>query len=243
MSGVASAVIVAGGVGRRFGNPAGKLMVDLAGRPLVSWTVEAFDRARSVGEIVIVCRPEVRDEMRSRALTPFGFATPVVFADAGAERQDSTAAGVAAASGGSAVIAVHDAARPLISPETIDAAVEALLAEPDLDGVVCGQPAIDTLKVVEEGPLGPRFIETPPRARYWTVQTPQVFRADALRRAIARACEDGFTGTDDASLVEHAGGAVVGFAAPRDNLKVTVPEDLRLAELLLARRGMSKTGE
>lgn len=232
----AAAVIVAGGVGRRFGNPKGKLMVELAGRPLIAWTVEAFDRARSIEEIVIVCRGEVRDEMRARALEPFGFTTPITFADAGAERQDSTAAGVAAVPADVAAVAIHDAARPLIAPETIDAAVDALAVEPGLDGVVCGQSAIDTLKVVEEGPLGARFVDTPPRARYWTVQTPQVFRTEALRRAIERARADGFAGTDDASLVEHAGGTVVGFAAPRDNLKVTVPEDLPLVELLLERR-------
>lgn len=219
------AVIVAGGTGSRFGNPGGKQLVDIDGRPMVSWSVAAFDASRYVGHIVVVCPRERRDEVRRAAIEPFAFATPISFADAGETRQDSTRAGIAAAPASCSVVAVHDGARPLIAVETIDRAVEALAADSALDGVVCGQPAIDTLKVVEEDG---RIVETPPRSRYWTVQTPQVFRVDALRRAFDRAEREGFVGTDDSSLVERAGGAVRCIESPRDNLKVTVPEDLPL---------------
>lgn len=227
------AVIVAGGTGSRFGNPGGKQMIDLLGRPLLSWTLEAFDRARSVAHIVVVCPDAHRADMQARAVAPFGFDTPVSFASAGATRQDSTRAGLEAVPADCALVAIHDGARPLIRPETIDAAVAALAEAPALDGVVCGQPAIDTLKIADADGL---ISNTPDRSHFWCVQTPQVFRAGALRHAFDVAEAQGFAGTDDASVVECAGGAVRCVASPRDNLKVTVPEDLALVEAVLARR-------
>ena len=98
---------------------------------------------------------------------------------------------------------------------------------------MCAQPAIDTLKVVDPAGI---IDSTPDRSQFWCVQTPQVFRADALRRAMASAQRAGLVGTDDASLVEAAGGLVRCIEAPRDNLKVTVPEDLPMVEALMRRR-------
>lgn len=248
----ACAVIVAGGSGTRFCNPGGKLLIDVAGKPLIAWTLEAFDAASRVDRIVVVCPSQKMDEMRRGAVEPFGFTTPIEFAPSGAERQDSTRNGLDAVPADCDIVLVHDAARPLILPATIDAAVDALAlaGRPDgetsgivgcstvgsprgLDGVVCGQPAVDTLKVIDEDGC---FIETPPRAKYWTVQTPQVFWTDSLRRAYEWVDRTGFMGTDDASLVEGMGGRVRGFEAPRDNLKVTLPEDLAPVEAALRAR-------
>ena len=227
------AVVVAGGSGQRFGNPGGKQLIDVAGRPLVSWCLEAFDRAAHVGHIVVVCPEERREEMRRLAVVPFAFTTPVTFANAGATRQDSTDAGVDAVPAGFDIVAIHDGARPLITPEAIDRAIEELLADPGLDGVVCGQPAIDTLKVVgADGDIE----DTPPRSRFWTVQTPQIIRLDAMRRAHAAAVEAGFVGTDDSSLVERFGGRMRCVETSRDNIKVTVPEDLLLVTAMLKAR-------
>lgn len=256
----ACAIIVAGGSGTRFGNPGGKLLIEVAGKPLITWTLEAFDEAQRVDAIVIVCPPSKQEEMRGAAVDPFGFSTPITFAPSGAERQDSTRSGLAAVPDGCDIVLVHDAARPLILPETIDAAIAALVAgdadsravqdvaageEPPsgsgapasthhaLDGVVCGQPAVDTLKVIDADGC---FVETPVRSKFWTVQTPQVFWADSLHRAYAWADQTGFVGTDDSSLVEGMGGRVRGFDAPRDNLKVTLPEDLAPVEAALRAR-------
>lgn len=239
----ACAVIVAGGSGTRFGNPGGKLLIEVGGKPLITWTLEAFDDAARVGHIVVVCPPEKADEMRRAAVDPYPIATPIEFAPSGAERQDSTRNGLAAVAGDFDIVLVHDAARPLILPKTIDAAVDALATAGrrssgvpgGLDGVVCGQPAVDTLKVVDEEGC---FVETPPRARFWTVQTPQVFWTDSLRCAYEWVDRTGFVGTDDASLVEGMGGRVRGFEAPRDNLKVTLPEDLVPVEAALRSRGL-----
>ena len=226
------AVIVAGGCGQRFGNPGGKQLVDVAGRPLMSWSIRAFDRSANVGHIVVVCPAEKRAEMRRRAIDPFGYGTPITFADAGATRQDSTRAGVDAVPAGFEYVAIHDAARPLITTETIDHAIDVLLADRTLDGVVCGQPAIDTLKIVN----GEDIVETPPRERYWAAQTPQIFNIDAMRRAYDAAEAEDFTGTDDSSLVERMGGHVRLVQSPRDNLKVTVPEDLTPVTAILLGR-------
>lgn len=256
----ACAIIVAGGSGTRFGNPGGKLLIEVAGKPLITWTLEAFDAAERVDRIIVVCPPEKAGEMRSLAVEPYAMATPIEFAQSGAERQDSTKSGLNAAGGAFDVVLVHDAARPLILPETIDAAIEVLvdadkevgarLEEPSgdetvrsrasegrsphaLDGVVCGQPAVDTLKVIDADGC---FAETPPRAKFWTVQTPQAFWTESLRRAYAWADRTGFVGTDDSSLVEGVGGRVRGFESPRDNLKVTLPEDLAPVEAALRAR-------
>lgn len=264
----ACAIIVAGGSGTRFGNPGGKLLIEVAGKPLITWTLEAFDAAERVSRIVVVCPPDKSDEMNRRAIEPFSFSTPIAFAPSGAERQDSTRNGLSAVPADCEIVLVHDAARPLILPETIDAAIESLIAGDDagadalvdsggseaagdpaeerawstacdsrrgpaLDGVVCGQPAVDTLKVIDEAGC---FVETPPRARFWTVQTPQVFWTKSLTRAYEWVDRTGFVGTDDASLVEGMGGRVRGFEAPRDNLKVTLPEDLAPVEAALLAR-------
>ena len=276
------AIIVAGGSGTRFGNPGGKLLIDVAGKPLITWTLEAFDAASRVERIVVVCPPEKTDKMHRTAVAPFGFATPIAFAPSGAERQDSTRNGLDSVPADCDIVLVHDAARPLILPETIDAAIGALVSADQapafgdsggdvsgkrelgadcalhgdapsptrcedastasisapndlhaLDGVVCGQPAVDTLKVIDAGGC---FVKTPPRAKFWTVQTPQVFWVDSLRRAYEWADRTGFVGTDDSSLVEGMGGRVRGFDAPRDNLKVTLPEDLAPVEAALHAR-------
>lgn len=232
-TGSVCAVIVSGGSGTRFGNPGGKQLVDIAGRPLMSWSIAAFDRSVHVRHIVVVCPPEKRQEMRARAVEPFGFTTPITFADAGETRQDSTLAGVLAAPSACSIVAIHDGARPLITTRAIDDAIERLVSDETLDGVVCGQPSVDTLKEVGEDGV---IVTTPPRSSYWTVQTPQIFRTDVMVRAHRHAADEGFVGTDDASLVERMGGRVRMVASPRDNFKVTVPEDLVPVVAIMASR-------
>lgn len=103
------AVVVAGGSGQRFGNPGGKQLVNVAGRPLMSWSIRAFDRSNKVGHIVVVCPAERRAEMRRLAISPYSYSTPISFADAGETRQDSTRAGVHAVPAGFEYVAIHDA--------------------------------------------------------------------------------------------------------------------------------------
>ena len=230
--GKTTAIVVAGGTGERLGLAGGKQLAVVAGRPVVSWSLLALDASGRVDHIVVVCPRNREDEYRSTAVSPLALGTPVTYAPSGTTRQKSVASGLAAMPAETAVVLVHDGARPMLSTalvgESLDALEGALLAA----GVVVGQPAVDTLKVVE----GNRVLSTPARSRFWTVQTPQVFRVKPLRDAYAAAGREGFSGTDDASLVEHAGGLVLAIEGPRDNVKVTVADDLIFLESALALR-------
>jgi 2-C-methyl-D-erythritol 4-phosphate cytidylyltransferase/2-C-methyl-D-erythritol 2,4-cyclodiphosphate synthase len=228
----AAAVIVAGGSGERFGRAGGKQTAPLGGKPMLAWSVAALDATPEISHIVVVCPPGREVEFRSAAIVDRVTRAAVSFAESGATRQESVAAGLAVLPVGLDAVAVHDGARPLVSPEFVSA-LFAKLAETGADGVVPGHPSVDTLKVVSAD----RIAETPDRSRLWAVQTPQVFQVEALRDAYARAAADGFLGTDDASLVERAGGDVRVLEGPRDNIKLTLPEDVAFAEAALSRRG------
>jgi 2-C-methyl-D-erythritol 4-phosphate cytidylyltransferase len=226
------AVIVAGGSGERLGREGGKQLAFVAGLPVLSWTIKALADTPEIGIIVVVTHPERVSEYRAIAVEPLNIATPVLFAPGGASRQASVAAGLAALPDSVDVVVVQDGARPLLTPALVTEALEALRAAPSAAGVVVGHPAVDTLKLVEDDEV----VATPDRSQFWAVQTPQIFRSAALRDAYARAAREGFVGTDDSSLVERAGGRVVLVEGPRDNIKVTVPEDLALVEAVLGRR-------
>ncbi len=227
-----AAVVCAGGSGERLGLTGGKQLALVAGRPVLAWTVEALEASEEIDHIVIVCPVARVDEYRAAVEDTVALAKPVTYAPSGPSRQASVAAGIAVAPSDAQILLVHDGARPLVTPAIVTSTIDALAADPLADGAVVGQPAIDTLKIAVERVIG----ETPDRSRYWTVQTPQTFRADALRRAYAQAEEDGFVGSDDAAVVEHAGGRVLLVEGPRDNIKVTVAEDIALIEAALAFR-------
>lgn len=230
MGPVTAAVVVAGGSGERFGRAGGKQLAQVAGRPVVSWSLAAIDEC-SLAHIVVVC-PESRiEEYRTLAVGSLDLRTPVSFAPSGPTRQDSVASGLAAVPSGTEIVVIHDGARPLVSPQVIRGAVEMLVSNDSAQGVVVGHPSIDTLKRVE----GRRIVETVDRREVWSAQTPQVFRLESLVAAHALH-NDARAGTDDAVMVERAGGTVLMFEGPRDNIKVTVPEDFAFVESVLTRR-------
>jgi 2-C-methyl-D-erythritol 4-phosphate cytidylyltransferase len=216
---VAVAIVVAAGGGERLGASRPKAFVLLAGRPMVEWSVAALRAVPAVEQIVVVLPP--------------GEAAPegAVSVPGGAHRAQSVRAGVLAAAGGDPVI-IHDAARPLAPPALFEAAL-AELAASGADGVIAAAPVVDTTK--RAGPDG-AVLETLARDELWAVQTPQVFRRAALERALDVPEQVLAAATDDAWLIERQGGTVRIVAAPRENLKVTTPLDLRVAELLLAER-------
>lgn len=226
------AVIVAGGAGERFGDPRGKQFVDLCGLPLISWSLMAFDRAPSVASTIVVCAPDKVALVEREVLARLTLQKPVSFAPSGATRQDSVYSGLMAAPRDAELIAVHDAARPLVEVESIERCCAALRADASLAGAICANRSIDTLKLVE----GTRIVATPDRSFYWAAQTPQVFRAKQLVSAHKAALWDEYAGTDDSSLVERHGGKVVCVETSRDNIKVTIPEDLAVAAATLEQR-------
>jgi 2-C-methyl-D-erythritol 4-phosphate cytidylyltransferase len=202
------AVVVAGGTGSRFGGP--KQFALLGGRAVVEWSIATARQA--CDGVVLVLPPG----------TPGDFGADAV-ATGGQTRSESVRAGLAAVPDTAEVVAVHDAARPLARLELWRAVIDAV-AE-GADAAIPAVPITDTVK--EVGPAGQ--LVTLDRSRLVAVQTPQAFRAHALKQAHC----SGREATDDAALIELAGGQVVLVPGPPDNLKLTSPNDLLLAEALL----------
>lgn len=214
-------IILAGGTGERFGREGGKQLVEIAGKPILTWSAEAFDAVGDIGLIVVVCPEDRSEEYLKRAIDPFPFVTPVVMAPAGSIRQESAFSGLEYVDDRFEFVVLHDGARPLVTPELILHTINTVKGNFDADGAVVAHPAVDTLKVVEDGVI----MGTPDRRVFWNAQTPQVFRTGIYRRAHASALSDGFVGTDDSSLIERLGGRVLVVEGKRDNIKLTVPED------------------
>lgn len=234
------AVIVAGGSGERFGDPRGKQFVELLGLPLVAWSIMAFDHAPSVRHVVVVSPQTRMDMMRDEVLARLELRNQVTLAAAGQTRQDSVFSGLVAAPEDLPLVAIHDGARPLVEVEAIERCVAAVRNDSQVDGAICASRVTDTLKVVNADGL---VMGSPDRSAFWGAQTPQVFRRSTIVRAHEWALLEGFVGTDDASLVEQRGGKVRVIESPRDNIKVTVPEDLAIAEATLrSRMGMEYWG-
>ena len=214
-------MIAAAGSGERLGAGGPKAFVEIGGRPMLAWSLAAFEAAAGVDE-VIVAAPQGQQARVSEL--------GVVAVAGGEHRSQSVANAIELI--GREIVVVHDAARPLVTAELIDAVVEELAAEEDAAGVVAAAPVTDTIKQAGSGGEVERTLD---RSRLWAVQTPQAFRLDALRDALSDA--DALAGaTDDAALVERQGGTVLIHASPPENLKVTTPSDLRAAELLLRER-------
>jgi 2-C-methyl-D-erythritol 4-phosphate cytidylyltransferase len=216
------ALILAAGSGKRFGAGAPKAFVELAGRPLVQWSVDALSQVQEIEQIVVAMPP--------------GLAAPagVSAVEGGSVRSESVRLALAAAGGGRArdLVLVHDAARPLLTTELAQATIHALEADETIDGAIAAVPMTDTVKRVRDGVVS----ETLERSELWAVQTPQVFRRAALERALDVPREVLAQATDDAWLIERAGGRVGVVQSSSENLKVTTPLDLAVAEMLLAAR-------
>jgi 2-C-methyl-D-erythritol 4-phosphate cytidylyltransferase len=220
---MAVALIVAAGRGERLGSDRPKALVTVGGRPMLQWSVDALRGVPGV-ERIVVALPA--DALASAPAGTFAVA-------GGAVRSESVRAALRAVPDGDPVI-VHDAARPLARPELFAGAL-AELERSGADGVVAAAPVTDTIKQV--GADGRSVQRTLDRSGLWMVQTPQVFRRAALEIELLRASAELLAAaTDDAWLIERAGGAVRVLPAPAENFKITTPLDLRLAELLLAER-------
>jgi len=231
-----AAIILAGGSGERFGREGGKQLLELLGKPILTWSAEAFDAVPDVGLIIIVAPEERMEEYCREAVDGYPFVTPVVMAPSGVLRQESSFSGLNMVPETYSFVAIHDGARPLVTPELIGHTIAAVRGSVDADGAVVGFPAVDTLKIV----AGDSIIGTPDRSAFWTAQTPQVFRREIILEAHREALAEGFVGTDDSSLVERMGGKVLLVLGPRDNIKITVPEDRAPTEASLKLRAQER---
>jgi 2-C-methyl-D-erythritol 4-phosphate cytidylyltransferase len=223
-----TAVIAAAGSGERLGAGGPKAFVPLAGRPMIAWSLDACRGCDAVAGVVVAV-PAGHEH-------GLGGWEDVVTVDGGSTRAESVANALAAVD--TEYVAIHDAARPLLTPELLTDLVAVLAANPDADAVIAAAPVTDTVKKVrvefrsQRDQNSTRVSETLDRSELWGAQTPQVFRTAALRAALDAHPE----ATDEAMLIEAAGGTVLLHDPGAPNLKVTTPLDLRVAELLLAER-------
>ncbi|MEE1791400.1 2-C-methyl-D-erythritol 4-phosphate cytidylyltransferase [Streptomyces sp. BE308] len=232
-----AAVIPAAGRGVRLGPGAPKALRALSGTPMLIHAVRAMAASRAVSLVVVVAppdgAPEVKNLLDEHALPE---RTDYLVVPGGDTRQQSVGLGLAALPEDISVVLVHDAARPLVPVDTVDAVVEAV--RDGAPAVVPALPLADTVKEVEPGAPGEPepVLSTPVRARLRAVQTPQGFDRDTLVRAHATLAVDGEGATDDAGMVEQLGAPVVVVPGHEEAFKVTRPLDLLLAEAVLARR-------
>ncbi len=213
---MAVALVVAGGRGERLGSERPKAFVILAGRPMIEWSVAALREVAAIERIVVALPPG--------EVAPDG----CLGVPGGAVRSASVAAALAASDGDP--VLVHDAARPLVEAELAERVLAGLEG---VDAAIAATRVTDTTKEVDAEGLVVRTLD---RSGLWAVQTPQVFRRGALEAALAVPAEVLAAATDEAWLIERAGGRVRIVGAPRENIKVTTPLDLRIAEQLLGAR-------
>ena len=222
-----SAIIVAAGKGTRMGPGIDKLFLELNGQPIVAHTWRRFDQAGCIDEIVLV----VRDGMQTAFAVlaqEYQFRKKFRLVVGGKERQDSVWNGVEALSPAAEIVAVQDAARPCTNHELIAATIE---AAKETGAAVAAQPVTDTIKESGDGKTIERTLD---RARLWAVQTPQTFRVEIIRRALAEVRRRGLLVTDDTAACELIGQPVRLVVSVQPNPKVTRPEDLPWIETLLS---------
>lgn len=226
-----TAIIPAAGCGRRMASTQNKQYMLLRGKPVLVHTLKIFESAHEITEIIIVVREDEIDLCRSLVLE-HGITKVKQVVAGGKERQHSVWNGLKYVSQQCRMVVVHDGARPLLLPATLE---EALREAAIYDAVVVGVPVKDTIKVVTEDGI---VMSTPSRNSLWAVQTPQIFSKDVLVKAYSEAWKRGLLATDDAALVEALRLNVKMVYGSYENIKITTPEDLVLAEAFL--RGREK---
>lgn len=222
-------IVVAAGKGTRMGGAVSKQYLPLAGKPVLVHTLEAFEAMKMVDSIVLVigggdverCREYIRE---------YGLRKVSAVLPGGAERQSSVYRGLQALDPGIEWVLVHDGVRPFIREQDAEACLE---GAKEHGASVLAVRVKDTVKIVEPGG---RIESTPDRSTLWAIQTPQAFRVPELVAAHEVAIREGFTGTDDAMLIERAGQPVYVVEGSYDNIKITTPEDLEWAEFRMNQR-------
>ncbi|NDC15847.1 MAG: 2-C-methyl-D-erythritol 4-phosphate cytidylyltransferase [Synechococcaceae bacterium WB9_2_170] len=222
-------LIAAAGSGRRMGAEGNKLLLEVAGRPVLAWTLQAALACEAIDWIGVVGQP-VDEAAIAAILAAANPAVPVQWIVGGETRQESVSRGLAALPPGAQGVLIHDGARCLVSPSLLARCAEAV--QQGL-AVIAAAPVTDTIKQVDgQGTI----TATPDRNQLWAAQTPQGFPVQQLRDAHAMALAQGWSVTDDAALFERLGLAVQVLEAPPSNIKLTTPFDLTIAEAVLAAR-------
>nr|WP_277998768.1 2-C-methyl-D-erythritol 4-phosphate cytidylyltransferase [Moorella sulfitireducens] len=222
-----SLIVAAAGQGRRLGAGSNKVFLPLGGKPLLAYILAVAEASSLVDEVIVVTRPEDISLCRQVVnAAPYLKVRQIV--GGGKERQDSIAAGLKAIAPGAEWVAVHDGARPFLSPALLE---RVIAAARDTGAAIAALPVKETIKRGNTEDLVTATLE---RRGLWTVQTPQVFRRDWLAAAYRKAEINGWQATDDATLVERAGFPVKLVPGEEINIKITTPGDMVLARALMA---------
>ena len=217
-----TAIIVAAGKSERMGTGTDKAFLNLGPKPVLAWSLLAFERCTDVDQIVVVVRKD--QIVATKALVRmFGISKIRTVVAGGQKRQDSVMNGLKEVDSDTRIVVIHDGARPCVKPETI---AETVKVSKRTGAAVIGCHIWDTVKYVEKGTTVSR---TEDRSKLWAVQTPQAFSASVIRRAYAEVVKKNVDVTDDASAVELIGEPVKIVESNVPNLKITTVEDLRVA--------------
>ena len=221
------AIIVAAGKGNRMSGSVRKQYIALDGIPILEHTLNIFDSCAKVNQIIVVVPDEDLDFCRKKILRPAKLQKNVSLIAGGSVRQDSVYNALKIIKPDEGIVIVHDGVRPFLRQKHLVACIKGAA---ELGACILGIPAFDTVKKVN--PKGV-IIQTHKRDTLWLAQTPQVFEVKLIKKAHEKARQEGFIGTDDASLVERLGAAVKIIPGSRSNIKITNPEDLNLARAII----------
>jgi 2-C-methyl-D-erythritol 4-phosphate cytidylyltransferase len=225
-----TALVPAAGMGKRMGKAVAKQFLPLGDKPMLAHTLLVFQRASEIDEIIPILSEEDMEMCLREVIEQYHITKVKTLVVGGKERQDSVANGLQKLEKDASIVIIHDGVRPFVTNEMIRESVE--LAKKG-ECVVVGVPIKDTIKEVDDKKIVRRTLE---RSRLWAIQTPQTFPVKILKRAYEESYKHKVYGTDDATLVERAGGAIHVIMGSYDNIKITTPEDLILAEEILRRR-------
>jgi 2-C-methyl-D-erythritol 4-phosphate cytidylyltransferase len=227
------AILPAAGLGTRMAGPQPKQFLALDGVPILIHSLRAFAAVARVKEIYVAVRKPELERVQAQ-VAEYGFQSRVHVVEGGDTRQESVVHALnALPAEADDIVLVHDAVRPLIDTATIERTIDAVAEH---GAAIVGMPAVDTIKQVERTAHGAIITATIPREFIVQAQTPQGFRYGLLRKAMSDAVEDGFVGTDEASVIERAGLPVAVVPGSQVNLKITQSGDLELAEFYLRHR-------
>ena len=226
---ISTAVIVAAGKGRRMGTEISKQFLPLCGKEILAHTVEKFEKAACIRDIILVTGGDALQDVRQMA-QEYGWKKIISVTEGGRERQDSVFLGLQQVPQDTEIVLIHDGVRPFVTEEILE---RSIAAAKETGGCVAGVPAKDTIKVCDAEGFA---IATPDRSTLRAVQTPQVMEASLLKAALQSAIDAGVELTDDCSAVERLGKEVYLATGSRENIKITTPLDLLIAEAILRER-------
>lgn len=221
-----SVIIAAAGMSNRMGSKMNKQFIAIDGKPILAHTIEKFENSRFIDEIILISKEEEIEYCRKEIVKKYKFNKITNIIRGGKERQDSVYNGILALDERSSIVLIHDGARPFVKNENIEDGIKSVIKD---GACVIGVPVKDTIKVVGANEI---IDNTPRRSMLWAAQTPQCFLKDLIIRGYEKAISDNFLGTDDSSIVERLGYDVKMIMGSYENIKITTPEDLILAESL-----------